>query len=402
MTSDAGPYSEALNPAAGVLDPDQLIKNACIAAQSDCLGGDANEIEHFRHDFETLCHSLNEEAGLSESGFRRARSRLHMMLVTRLHTIKQRAAQPDLASRKIIAPLIGTGLPRSGTTFLHGLLTCDTGHRAVRAWEAMLSPQLVDLPLRSPIDLFQRILAFQGFTEDEVTQRHPFDANLPEECVFLQETNCSGLYSDFFDVPRFVEAIADKGAQDLQWQNDLMKLLQGADTDRRWVLKAPTHLFSWEELLIAFPDSCIFMNHRDPAKVIPSVAGLTVAIRSLFSKDAPDGRQIAKQRLLEWSSAIRKVMHWRAKHTAARIADIHFAELTMQPMETIARLYDAFDLKLTAQTKDAMSRYVDGHRSKKGAGRQYSLAEYGLDESSIDSAFGDYVRHFGIVLERDA
>jgi len=58
------------------------------------------------------------------------------MLVTRLRSIARRAARGGAAAAPIVAPLIGTGLPRTGTTFLHGLLSCDPAHRSVRAWEA--------------------------------------------------------------------------------------------------------------------------------------------------------------------------------------------------------------------------------------------------------------------------
>src|SRR3546814_12999821 len=117
------------------------------------------------------------------------------MLVSRFSSIAQRERDRNSRHRFIAAPLIGTGLPRTGTTFLHGLLACDPAHRAIRAWEALLSPDLIGDIVEPPDRLSQEILRAQGFLDDALRAIHPFDANLQEECVFLQETNCSSLYA---------------------------------------------------------------------------------------------------------------------------------------------------------------------------------------------------------------
>ncbi len=394
-------YAEAMGSGPGRLDAEEMLDQACRSAKLGCFGTSASEIERFRHDFSILCSSLNEEANLSEIGYRRARSRLHMMLVTRLRSIEQRTAQKDFDTRLISSPLIGTGLPRSGTTFLHGLLACDPAHRAVRAWEAMLSPELLGYDIASPASLFQEHLAFQGFTGEESTAIHPFDANLPEECVFLQETNCSSLYAEFFNVPRFADAVANNSSLDLEWQKGQMKLLQGLDTVRRWVLKAPSHLFNWEEMVLAFPDALIYMSHRDPAKVIPSVTGLTVSIRGLFADAPPDAKAIAKERLTGWSAAVANVTRWRDRHPERFVADVYFLDLIARPLETVAGLYDTFGLKLSEQARTAMLRFIDRDRDNRSRRQHYTLAEYGLDEMAIDAAFADYLCRYGVALERD-
>jgi hypothetical protein len=44
---------------------------------------------------------------------------------------------PEIFDQPVERPLFVMGMPRSGTTFLHRLLTADTSNRAPRVWEAI-------------------------------------------------------------------------------------------------------------------------------------------------------------------------------------------------------------------------------------------------------------------------
>src|SRR3546814_17388400 len=79
-----------------------------------------------------------------------------------------------------------------------------------------------------------------------------------------------------------------------------MQYLQRGAEPRRWALKGPGHLFAWRELLMAFPDARLYVNHRDPGKVIHSIAILFCKLRSLFSDEAVDPVAIVAQQLTAW------------------------------------------------------------------------------------------------------
>lgn len=393
--------SAVLDPPGRRIDAQAILGKASRATGLSCLGSNGCEIERFRIHLDILCHALNEEAALSSLGVRRAQSRLTLMTICRLLSVERRERDGNFRSRVVMAPLIGTGLPRSGTTFLHGLLACDPQNRAVHAWEAMLSPDLVGKVVDRPELLFQSILRFQGFLGDELRDIHPFDAELQEECVFLQEANCGAVYAEFFDVPSFSAIVAQKHREDLRWQIGQMKLLQRSAPDKRWVLKAPTHVFTWEETLLAFPDAHIYMNHRDPAEAIPSVTALTVAIRRLFSRRQPDAVTIARERLEVWSRAMRQVIDWRKDHPDHPIFDVRFAALVNRPLETVAELYARHKLPLAQEARDAMKRYLDRNEHPQRRGPRLSLQDCGLDRSTVDAAFGDYLRRFDLVASGD-
>lgn len=89
----------------------------------------------FREPLERLLDSLEREARLNLVGRIAAREDLTGMLVNRLKLERDRKQHPAIASEVIRRPLVITGLPRSGSTFLHGLLAQDPASRVPLHWE---------------------------------------------------------------------------------------------------------------------------------------------------------------------------------------------------------------------------------------------------------------------------
>src|SRR3974390_635671 len=110
---------------------DQLIDTACERAGSDDFGGDT-----WREGLEVLVHSLNTEAALNETGVGAMTDQIVGYLVNRLQLETWYAEYPEIDDQKIVAPLFGLGLPRTGSTALSFLLAQDPARRSLRVWEA--------------------------------------------------------------------------------------------------------------------------------------------------------------------------------------------------------------------------------------------------------------------------
>ncbi|HMO75625.1 MAG TPA: sulfotransferase [Sphingopyxis sp.] len=393
----SGAYASALTGFAAPLAAEALLAEAEARTGLSDWGGKRWNEDRFRYDLAILCDEIEAKARLTATGRSRAHSRLITMLVSRLRYLDARKAAGADAER-IAAPLIGSGMPRAGTTFLHGLFAQDPANRAVPAWEAAIPAPLGDGGDRAA--LYADILAFQGMTAPDVTAIHPFGSDLPEECIFLQEGNIGSLYGVYWSVPDYQAAIADKLSSAFAWQIGVMQYLQADAPARRWALKGPGHLFGWRELLIAFPDARLYVNHRDPGKVIPSIASLFAKLRSLFSDEAVDPAAIGAQQLAAWQYATGEYAAWRDCEGAdACVSDVLFTDLVTDPLETVARVYDELDLSLTAVAREAMARHLESDHHASAPKRAYTLAEYGLDEAAIEAAFAPYIERFAIERE---
>ena len=400
---NAGPYKTALEGYSVSLSGDALMRDAELATGLSDWGGRRWDEDAFRHDFSILCNAIEATGQVSPHGRDRTHSRLFTMLVSRLRYIYARNATSGVQDQAIVAPLIGTGLPRAGTTFLHGLLAQDPANRVLRSYEVAMPA-----PFPAPEDdqrnaLFQNILGFQGLLDSSIAAIHPHYSDQPDECIFAQEGDCGSLYSVYWNVPEYQAIIADKNNSAFRWQIGVMQYLQAIKPGGRWALKAPGHLFCWKEMRMAFPDAKLYVNHRDPGKVIPSIASLYLALRKVFSDTGSDPKLVGQGQLSAWSYAMNAYLDMRlGDGKDENIADIHFTELTARPIETVAALYDQFNISFNGAAREAMLRYLDTDHHGKGPARIYTLAEFGLDETAIDASFARYINHFGIKRENRA
>jgi hypothetical protein len=82
-----------------------------------------------------LIEALLVEPGLTERGFHKSLDFLRRGLRTLSEITADSESDPGVADEKIERPLYMVGLPRSGTTFFHTLLSCDPAARSPRMWE---------------------------------------------------------------------------------------------------------------------------------------------------------------------------------------------------------------------------------------------------------------------------
>jgi hypothetical protein len=396
-------YAPALAPFVGTFSPDTLLAAAEAATGLSDWGGDRWAEQRFRERLALFCKDLESDARLNTRGRSRAHSRIYVLLASRLRQVDAHGKLTDF--RPILAPLVGTGQPRAGTTFLHGLLSQDPNNLSATAAQAAIPvplPGSGEIDEADRVDLYQRILTFQGFTAPDVTAVHPYAAGVPEECVFMQEAACGMPLGAFYNSPAFSALSASEigVADSYAWQKGVMETVQAYQPGKRWMLKAPSHIITMDALIGILPDARIFLNHRDPGKVIPSVGSLYMKLYGLASDDAVDPKQLGQSLIANWSHILSALEQWRARNPQIAIVDVHYKQLIADPIGEAERLYDVFGIELDKSTKAAMESHLKVDHHGKGPARSYSLEDFGLTEADIENAFGDYIERNGIAREK--
>ena len=71
-------------------------------------------------------------------------------------------------------------------------------------------------------------------------------------------------------------------------------------------------------------------------------------------------------------------------------------------MVVARRVYRHFGLPLSADSEAAMTQWLKIDRADHGKGPRhvYALEDYELDLVKVDKVFGDYIKSFGVQLER--
>jgi len=359
----------------------------------------------FRQPFEVLIGDLNSEAQLNAQGARRAERRLFDTLCTRLRLVEDRKRFPGIAEERIEKPIIVIGLPRSGTTFFHNLLSADPANRSPATWEIMFPsppPDEAGFETDPRIEQAEAAMKFAGFMGQELQSIHPFDARRPEECNFIWETSLLSVnYMAWWHVPNYRKLLYSIDFRQVYREHrQVLQHLQHRRRRDRWVLKTPAHMAWLKDLFAVYPDACLIQCHRDPAKIIPSLSNNLVVWRKTFSDLVPPG----DFGMLELQAGgLANVARFRDQPDYRdRFFDAHYLDVQADPIAVLRRAYEFFGVPFDDARERAIRLWMrqdqDGHA--KGPRHSYRLDDYGLDYVAIDRVMGDYMRTFGVQLER--
>ena len=361
--------------------------------------------DSFEVPFVTLVHSLNTEANLTELGFRRALRRLSDTLDSRLRLVADRTRHPEIAAEKIVAPIFVSGLPRSGTTFLHTLLSQDPVNRSPATWEIMYPsppPREKDFIDDPRIAAAAEAMEFEGFMAPDLQAIHPFDARRPEECNFIWEHSfLTPNYMAWWNVPTYTKLLYSTDFRPVyEEEREFLQHLQARFHRDRWVLKTPAHMAWLGDLFTVFPDACVIQCHRDPAKIVPSLAKNLAVWRRTFSNEVPGG---GFGMLELQATGLKRVAKFRAAaEFSGRFADAHYLDVQKDPIGEVRRLYRQFGIDLSDARAEALRVWLrcDRHGHAQGPRHTYGLDQFDLDLAKIDTVMGDYIRGCSVQLER--
>ncbi|MBW2292148.1 MAG: sulfotransferase, partial [Deltaproteobacteria bacterium] len=154
-------------------------------------------------------------------------------------------------------------------------------------------------------------------------------------------------------------------------------------------------------ILDRYPDAMMVQTHRDPQKVIPSLASLYANMRSISTEDLQPER-IGQQILETWSAYLEEGIRRRSSRpdAAEQILDIQYPELVADPIGTVRRVYHHFDLPLEDSVVTRMRAHLASNPRHRYGVHRYDQKSYGLEPAAIESAFKRYCDHFGVEREQ--
>jgi hypothetical protein len=346
---------------------------------------------------------LNSEARLSLVGRIVTRQYLLELLENRLRLVAHWKLHPEIEHCQIRQPLFITGVPRSGTTLLHHLLAQDPANRAPTHWEVMF-PWPLGETLHTDFRIAQAEtrLRWTRLMAPKLISVHPMGARLPQECIAIMAYSLfSTQFDDMYRVPSYETWLK---AQDMRpayhFHRAFLGHLQWRAPVKRWVLKAPSHLLALDAILATYPDACIIQTHRDPAKVLGSVASLGKILQGMFSNQV-DPIEIGAKVCRNLRAEVEQAMAFRDKneHLRKHFLDVHYLEFIRNPIETIRHIYEHFGLSLCAKAENKMQASLAVNRSARRKVHAYRLTDFGLDWREVELRFAAYRERFAIQAE---
>ncbi|HXX92734.1 MAG TPA: sulfotransferase, partial [Planctomycetota bacterium] len=316
------------------------------------------------------------------------RNRLLVRLCLRDH--------PEILQVPLDRPLFVVGQARTGTTLLYNLLAQDPAARAPRLWELArpVPPPDPEGTRKDPrVGELERDLASLLSVIPAVMTAHALDPRGPEECYHLLETAAfSATFLLYFEIPTYWSRLmlsspqeAREAYAEFRRQIQILQLHAGG---RRWVSKAPSHLFFLDALLEEVPEARIVHTHRDPLESIPSLCSLISIVRS-FSSDRVDPAAIGAQ-TMEWYLEAGRRSESARTRAGDRIIDVVYPRLLADPVGTVKAVYDRLGYPFTAAFEGRMRSWLAENPQHKHGVHRYSLEQFGLDPARVEAATREY------------
>ena len=319
----------------------------------------------------------------------------------------ERGQHPEIERQVIERPVFVAGINRTGTTFLHRILSRDPQFWALRRYE-LTEPVLstgeyatVAWTENDPRRVYAEELLTASGAIDALAGLHRVDMSEPEEdFMLLWLAFRTWAFNIAHYVPAYDRWLAAAGSrevyahhryvmQNFAWQHRQRE----PNGQRYWLLKTPFHLRELEALLEAYPDAVFIQTHRDPVQVMASWNSLVERFRGFLTEPRPPLETGAEQ--LEFMSGmLNDAMRFRASNPALeeRWIDVRYTDLIDDPMAVVGDIYARFGWPLEPPVVDKMQQWLtlqERQRSQEPR-HEYRLEDYGLTPEGVNEAFAPY------------
>ena len=371
-------------------------------AKAETSLGDFGE-DSFREGLEILVRSADAEARFNDVGRMAFDAQVVSFLSFRLQIEDWYARHPEIDEQEIVAPLIGLGLPRTGSTALSCLLAEDPEVRFIRNWEAMAPcppPEAASRHTDPRIAAAEETMTRRDQLFPRMRAMLPSTATGPTECqTFMGYDFKSQLFQAFARIPTYTEWLNHEAdlVPTYRYVKRVLKLLQWRCPPTRWRLKNPSHSMFIGALDEVFPDARYWMTHRDIASVVPSVCDVYLELSKAYSDDV-DKRFLGQQNAAWTELGLQRVIAFRDKQGQNdRFFDIHFAPFQQDPFPALEALYGFLGEELTAETRARMAAWRISMPRETNVART-DPSEFGIDIAALRERFRFYSNRFDVAV----
>jgi len=312
---------------------------------------------------------------------------------------------------RIKSPVMITGVPRSGTTFLHRVLASDPQFTTFSTWECLFAPSITQKKLILTVAamdarlggllkrLVNKVTAMATRNLDDI---HATRLDAPEEdyFVFMPLLLCFILVvifpgSEFIWRMGFFDrdmSSAEKRRLMSYYRACLKKHLYVYGEERTLLSKNASFASLVHSLADEFPDARFIYCLRDPQQTVPSqLSSLRGAM--LACGNNPDSPQFRDRMVdllsFQYANLLEKISQERA---GVRQSVVNMDALKSDLQGVIETVYEelslttssSFQSRLTVEAKQA-SRFRSRHA--------YSASQFGYDEQTIKRRFTHVYEH---------
>jgi len=290
-------------------------------------------------------------------------------------------------------PIFIIGHWRSGTTYLHELMSQDPSLAHVSVWHTLFPYNFLlfesikedlakFLPATRPMDMMK--IDMDGPYEDDaglaVLGRLSFF-----HCIHFPR-----------DAERqFLQSVLFEGLDEKEiaiWKKNYMYLLKAvtfANNGKRLVLKNPANTARIKQLLEMFPDARFIHIYRNPYLVYYSTKKMRTRVLDIFALQKTTAEDIENHVINDYIRLMKRYFEDEDKIPRSQLVEIRYEDLIADPISQMKQIYGKLGLDGFKDSKRFMEQYL---------GRQ---AEYKKNVHEIDKEKIEFIgKQWGFAIKR--
>jgi hypothetical protein len=318
---------------------------------------------------------------------------------------------------EIKQPVFIIANPRSGTTFLHRLMTLDKErfvytkyahtffmtssfvkfYYAFRWMDRNMLRGLISGSLDTLDEKFWggwddiHAMGFNKAEEDEL----PFAQMMMSTGVFIPFPYFHQIHDNKF---------LDREPADVRqsvmdfYESSVKRFVYAAGAHKTYLAKNVMSTGRFKSLLQRFPDAKIIYIARHPYDSVASSASMFSAMYRYHSPDMPNDAPPKKAWAQLGIDFFKYSKEMRSSISPEQFIELKYDDLLNNPKETVLSIYRHFGWDASPNFMEALSHQESHHRNYKSA-HEYSLEEYGFTRQEVYAELKDIMDEFGFDKE---
>jgi len=284
-------------------------------------------------------------------------------------------------------PVIIIGHWRSGTSYLHELLSQDPQFCFVSLWNTLLP------------DSFLVLESTKNFLSNFLPKKRPMDeikveADGPYEeeaaiAVFNQWSFFHCLHFPRNAEEQYLKSIHFDGLnskEKKQWNEKYLKFMKTvifANNGKRLLLKNPANTTRIKALLDIFPDAYFIHIYRNPYKVYLSTIKMRNKVLDKLALQNASKDEIEKQVINNYIRVMKSFFEQKKLIPKDKFVEVRYEDLVSDPMKQVKKIYSKLKLPGLKNAQPEMLKYLDKQKD-------YKTNVYTIDEKIIKHIYDNW------------
>jgi hypothetical protein len=263
---------------------------------------------------------------------------------------------------EIPPPVFVLGHWRSGTTFLHQLLSLDERFHAPTMEEVLFPHSML---VGGPMSFFMSLF----LPEDRGVDRVRLGVSEPFEDEFALAISCRLSSYLGWSFPSHAdrherELTLEEPGDQRRWK-EAMRTLAGKWSlkhGRPILFKSPPHTARVRHLLDLFPKARFVHIHRDPASLFLSTVKLVRQGIDGLRLQTPGSDRVTEEVIARYRRLYEAYLRDRRLLGKGQLVEVSYADLEAGPIETLARVYDELNLPSFDSVRPAVENWLESRK----------------------------------------